>query len=276
MGMTSLLRKLAFPGIPPVTRWYTETKDPAIFAANLTVALQPRTWFVRERERWNLGVSVGKWGVTLTLDAKSGSVHDEVDLFQWAAERLIVIIDEFTVLLAAMSQTSNDAAEFMHHLLAERCLDHLAIDGPLSIDDLLALVFSDRLKVYPDTRSLLRLVERTQRRSRPLVRIQISWIPGLSALMTCGRSWTVHCARRQRAEVDRMCCWWAHEVRGRAMYSRWRCIASVGWRRWPPCWPLLGCLKTLTRRVAPTTRRASHLVARCANPRLRRPARPRP
>ncbi|MCY7300769.1 MAG: hypothetical protein LH616_16350 [Ilumatobacteraceae bacterium] len=144
-----------------------ETKDPAIFAANLTVALQPRTWFVREHERWNLGVSVGKRAVTQTREPKSGSVHDEVDLFHWAAERsgpkrLIVII-ELTVLQAAMPQTSNDAAELMHNLLAERCLDHLAIDGPLSIDDLLAVVFSDRLMVYPDRRSLLRLVERLER-----------------------------------------------------------------------------------------------------------------
>lgn len=124
MGKTSLLRKLEAlydAAGHQVVRVSAETESPATFAATLESALHRRSWFAKERERWRLDISVGKWGVVLRREGGAGETVEETDFFAWAAERvapgrLIVIIDELTVLLLAMAPSPADAAEFMHSL----------------------------------------------------------------------------------------------------------------------------------------------------------------
>ncbi len=128
MGKTSLLRALE-------QQWQqaghtvvfvsAQTRDPQVLGDRLRERLAPTTWFTRERKRWSLNVRVGAKGITLERRGGAGEQPDDVDLLAWAAEqsapnRLIVMIDELTILLKSMCANPDDAGEFLHHLRRAR------------------------------------------------------------------------------------------------------------------------------------------------------------
>jgi hypothetical protein len=127
IGKTSLLGKLESDYLEVghhVIKVSAETTKAETFASNLVTALGPQGWLADEKKRWTVDIVVSKWGVTLRRTGKNGEKSQE-DLFEWAAKRaapnlLIVIIDELTVLLQALSVEPADAVEFMHSLRRAR------------------------------------------------------------------------------------------------------------------------------------------------------------
>jgi hypothetical protein len=127
MGKTSILRtveKVLTEAGHRIISVSAETLEPATFASRLDDKLRPATWLTRERQRWDLGIEVTRFGVKIRRTTEQGDTQEE-DLFAWAANkaapgRLIVIIDELTVLLGGMTDSPGDAAEFMHSLRRAR------------------------------------------------------------------------------------------------------------------------------------------------------------
>ncbi len=131
VGKTSVMGKLKHEWSQAgheVVSVSAQTEDPDVFAANLQKAMAPSSWFKSERKRWTLNIKVGAKGITLERTGGrmgSGPDPEPVDLLTWAAEnvapkRLIVMIDELTVLLGAMSDRSASGREFLNHLRRDR------------------------------------------------------------------------------------------------------------------------------------------------------------
>lgn len=126
MGKTSLLRKLELEWRQAghtVIFVSAQTTSPDTLADRLHEQIAPTSWFKQERRRWALHIKVGAKGITLerTGGRRGDGEAEHVDLLAWAAEkvapnRLIVMIDELTVLLTAMGAVDDDASEFLNHL----------------------------------------------------------------------------------------------------------------------------------------------------------------
>ncbi|MDP8975860.1 MAG: ATP-binding protein [Actinomycetota bacterium] len=130
MGKTSLLRKTEQLLSPQhvVLRMSAETDDIELFGGRLLDALRGHRLFAEEVKRWSLSVDVGYKGIRLKRhpdgDAKAEEGTD--DLFAWAAARaapakLVVIIDEITVLVTAIERhRPGGAVEFLRSLRRPR------------------------------------------------------------------------------------------------------------------------------------------------------------
>jgi hypothetical protein len=127
MGKTSLLRKLEQVLVDEgfvVVSLSAETTKPETFADRLSDALRQHTRFKRELAKWTVSVDVTVRGVNLKRTGKKGSANND-DLFVWAAkhtfpDRLVVLIDEITVLVGALGSSPGEAAEFLHSLRRAR------------------------------------------------------------------------------------------------------------------------------------------------------------
>lgn len=129
MGKTSLLRKAEQQLVEHVVlRVSAETDDLDLFGRRLLEVLRGNRVFADELKRWKVEIDVGYRGFRLTRRARDGPDRDEVtdDLFAWAAARvgtrkLVVVIDEITVLAAAIEQQRpGGAAEFLRSLRRPR------------------------------------------------------------------------------------------------------------------------------------------------------------
>lgn len=199
MGKTSLLRKaeqLLTEHV--VVQISAETEKLDLFGPRLLELLRGHSVFADELKRWKMEVDVGYQGIRLRRRSGDGPgrAEDSDDLFTWAAARaaptkLVVIIDEVTVLVTAIEQQHpGGAAEFLrslrrprqelpnvavilsgsiglHHAvygadaeLALHLLDAYAVaDGPLDVDALAARLGSTPLDGPPSRDELIRLVE---------------------------------------------------------------------------------------------------------------------
>lgn len=129
MGKTSLLRKVEqLLTEHVVLRISAETDDADLFGRRLLEVLRGNRIFADELKRWNVEVDVGYRGIRLRRHPGEGGRHDEGydDLVAWAAARaapakLIVIIDEITVLATAIEREHpGGAAEFLRSLRRPR------------------------------------------------------------------------------------------------------------------------------------------------------------
>jgi len=129
MGKTSLLRKAEqLLSEHVVLRISAETDDVELFGRRFLEVLRGNRFFTDELKRWRLAVDVGYHGVRLTRRPDDGSGRDELvdDLFDWAAGRaaprkLVVIIDEITVLATAIEREHpGGASEFLRNLRRPR------------------------------------------------------------------------------------------------------------------------------------------------------------
>jgi hypothetical protein len=129
VGKTSLLRKLAAewadqPDAYTVVSVSAQTADPATFAARLEKGLREHTRFYEEPSKWSVRFERKVGPLTLERETESGAVTNE-DLFTWAARRvapsrLVIIIDEVTVLAQALQKQGPQGLEFLHSLRAAR------------------------------------------------------------------------------------------------------------------------------------------------------------
>ena len=135
MGKTSLLLKAQqYLGTSHVVlKISAETENSELFASRLLAAMRGHRIFADELDRWSLSVDVGYKGIRLRRDSP-GAAEDSDDLFAWAARRaapgrLIVILDEITVLASAIERGHpGGALEFLRSLRRPRQeLDNLAI-----------------------------------------------------------------------------------------------------------------------------------------------------
>lgn len=130
MGKTSLLRKVEERlGEHVVIKVSAETDDLDLFGRRLLEVLRGHRTFADELKRWKVEVDVGYRGVRLRrqpADGTSSAEEGSDDLFAWAAARaapakLVVIIDEITVLVSAIEEQSpGGAAEFLRSLRRPR------------------------------------------------------------------------------------------------------------------------------------------------------------
>lgn len=138
MGKTSLLRKVEslLCRDHVVLRVSAETGSVELFASRLLNTLHRTSAFARELENWHVTVDVGYRGFRLqrTPTAKNQQAPPTDDLFSWAAKKaaprkLIVIIDEITVLAQAIEKTNpGGALELLRNLRRPRQeLDNVAI-----------------------------------------------------------------------------------------------------------------------------------------------------
>lgn len=129
MGKTSLLRKaeqLLTEHV--VVRISAETEKLDLFGPRLLELLRGHSVFADELKRWKMEVDVGYQGIRLRRRTGDGPerAEDSDDLFTWAAARaaptkLVVIIDEVTVLVTAIEQQHpGGAAEFLRSLRRPR------------------------------------------------------------------------------------------------------------------------------------------------------------
>lgn len=111
-----------------VLRVSAETGSIELFASRLLNTLHRTGAFAKELENWHVSVDVGYRGFRLqrTSRAKSQEAPITDDLFSWAAKKaaprkLIVIIDEITVLAQAIEKTSpGGAVELLRNLRRPR------------------------------------------------------------------------------------------------------------------------------------------------------------
>lgn len=133
-GKTSILRKAA-PLLEQaghrVISLSAETTDIASFVKLLNEALRKQSWLSKELARWEVSIDLRVAGVGLTLSrGGSSTTHD---FFEWAAERakphrLVVMVDEVSVLLQRLSDQPAERDEFMHSLRrARQNIDNLSI-----------------------------------------------------------------------------------------------------------------------------------------------------
>lgn len=138
MGKTSLLRKAEqlLSQEHVLLRISAETDDVELFGRRLLEVLRGHHVFAEEVERWNVLVDVGYRGIRLQRRADGGPETEDSsdDLFAWAAARaapakLVVIIDEITVLVMALDRQRRGAAvEFLRSLRRPRQeLDNVAV-----------------------------------------------------------------------------------------------------------------------------------------------------
>ncbi len=128
MGKTSLLRKAEHClSEHVVLRISAETDDADLFGRRFLEVLRGNHAFADELKRWHIEVDVGYRGIRLTRRPVEGSGPEDVDdLFVWAAQRvapakLIVVIDEITVLVAAIErQDPGGGVEFLRNLRRPR------------------------------------------------------------------------------------------------------------------------------------------------------------
>jgi len=129
MGKTSLLRKaeqLLTEHV--VVRISAETVKLDLFGPRLLQTLRGHRIFADELNRWKVDVDVGYQGIRLRRRSSDGTAKadDSDDLFTWAASRaaptkLVIIIDEVTVLLTAIElEHPGGAAEFLRSLRRPR------------------------------------------------------------------------------------------------------------------------------------------------------------
>jgi len=130
MGKTSLLRKAEqlLGQEHAVLRISAETDDVDLFGRRLLDVLRGHRVFAEELGRWGVAIDVGYGGIR--LQRKPGgatSQEDETDdLFSWAAKRaaprkLIVILDEITVLASAIERgRTGGGLEFLRSLRRPR------------------------------------------------------------------------------------------------------------------------------------------------------------
>ncbi|MGH9278063.1 MAG: tetratricopeptide repeat protein [Acidimicrobiales bacterium] len=129
MGKTSLLRKVeGLLSDHAVLRISAETDDVDLFGRRFLEILRGHRAFADELSNWRLSVDVGYRGVRLKRQSPERSGDEELvdDHFVWAATRaapakLIVIIDEITVLATAIErQRPGGATEFLRNLRRPR------------------------------------------------------------------------------------------------------------------------------------------------------------
>ncbi|MFL6161725.1 MAG: AAA family ATPase [Jatrophihabitantaceae bacterium] len=130
MGKTSLLRKVEslLCRDHVVLRVSAETGSIELFADRLLNTLRRTSTFAKELENWHVSVDVGYHGFRLqrTPTVKSQQASTTDDLFSWAAKKaaprkLIVIIDEITVLAQAVENTNpGGALELLRNLRRPR------------------------------------------------------------------------------------------------------------------------------------------------------------
>lgn len=119
-----------------VLRISAETSKPEVLCSRLTEQVRKATWLGREAEHWSLDLDVSYRGFHLrrTSGTKRGQ-DDTDDLLVLAARkaaprRLVVIIDEITVFVEALSKVDPDAGlEFLRSLRRARqdVADNLAL-----------------------------------------------------------------------------------------------------------------------------------------------------
>jgi AAA domain len=129
VGKTSLLRKLVAlwtsqPEAYVVVSISAQTTDPATFAARLEAGLRKYTRFYEEPQKWKVIFKRTLGPLTLQRETENGEVTTE-DLFTWAARqvaprRLVIVIDEVTVLAQALQKDGPQGLEFLHSLRAAR------------------------------------------------------------------------------------------------------------------------------------------------------------
>lgn len=138
MGKTSLLRKVesVLCRDHVVLRVSAETDSVELFASRLLNTLRQTSAFAKELENWHVSVDVGHRGFRIqrTPTAKNHEPPLTDDLFSWAAKKasprkLIVIIDEITVLAQAIEKTNpGGALELLRNLRRPRQeLDNVVI-----------------------------------------------------------------------------------------------------------------------------------------------------
>lgn len=129
MGKTSLLRKVELLlSDHVVLRISAETDDAELFGRRFLEVLRGHRAFANELKNWQLTVDVGYRGVRLKRQRVDRPEGEEIvdDLFVWAAKRaapakLVVIIDEITVLATAIErQRRGGATEFLRNLRRPR------------------------------------------------------------------------------------------------------------------------------------------------------------
>lgn len=127
MGKTSLLRKVEQQLAEHVVlRVSAETDDLDLFGRRLLELLRSHRAFADELRRWQVEVDVGYRGIHLRRRADDGRDEGSDDLFAWAAgrvapARLVVVIDEITVLATAIEQQRpGGAVEFLRSLRRPR------------------------------------------------------------------------------------------------------------------------------------------------------------
>ena len=103
-----------------------ETSDPAVFATRLREAVLGTGWLGREMRKWQVDVDVTYKGIRLrrTGDGKAPDGDDDLLVFAAAKarpHRLVVMIDEIAVLVAALAKDDPDhAQEFLRSLRRAR------------------------------------------------------------------------------------------------------------------------------------------------------------
>jgi hypothetical protein len=130
MGKTSLLRKAEklLGQEHVVLRISAETDDVELFGRRLLDVLRGHHLFAEELDRWRVGVDVGYGGIRLRRQPAGASTQPDEsdDLFAWAARRatpgrLIVILDEITVLASAIERgRPGGGLEFLRSLRRPR------------------------------------------------------------------------------------------------------------------------------------------------------------
>jgi len=130
MGKTSLLKTFIarLDGEHVVLFLSAETDSPELFGQRLLDALRGHHPFAEEIDRWSMDVDVSYRGISLRRrgDADGTTIEGTDEFFAWAAShagaaKLVVIIDEIAVLVAALEAAHpNGGAEFLRSLRRPR------------------------------------------------------------------------------------------------------------------------------------------------------------
>jgi hypothetical protein len=133
-GKTSLLNlvgdELARSRDHRVLRVAGETTDPRTFASRLRVAVRSAAWLGGEAERWAVDLDVSAKGIRVRREGgvREGDRRHPLDddlvvlaARQAAPRRLVVMVDEVTVLLQALQKATDDGgSELLHSLRRAR------------------------------------------------------------------------------------------------------------------------------------------------------------